>query len=112
MIILYIFFSPGNRSSWISSIPDLDFIKASLAVLLNVDVDGKVSIDVAHLVLEAAGDTNDQVVNDGADGAEGSDTLAVTVVQLNRDDILLGAAESDSDMREILDELACKPKAS
>ena len=63
-------------------------------------------VDVAHLVLEAPGDTDDQVVNDGADGTEGSDTLAGTVVHLNRDDTLLGAAEGDGNVREVLNKLA------
>lgn len=87
-------------------VPDLNVVEASLSVLLNVDVDGKVSVDVAHLVLEALGDTNDQVVDDGTDGTQGSDTLAGTVVQLDRDNILLGAAESDSDVGEVLNKLA------
>lgn len=87
-------------------IPDLHIELAGFIVLLNVDVDGKVSVDVAHLVLEALGDTDDQVVDDSTDGTESSDTLANTVVHLNRDDILLGAAEGDSDVGEVLDELA------
>lgn len=70
------------------------------------------SVDVAHLVLEAPGDTDDEVVDDGADGAEGSDALAGTVVHLNRDDILLGAAEGDGDVGEVLGELACWKHAS
>lgn len=40
-------------------------------------------VNITHLVLEALGDTDDQVVNDGADGTEGSDTLAGTVVHLD-----------------------------
>lgn len=79
---------------------------ASLGVLLNVDVDGKVSVDVTHLVQEALGDTDDQVVDDRTDSTEGSDTLTDTVVHLNGDDILLGAAEGDGDVREILNKLA------
>lgn len=63
-------------------------------------------VDVAHLVLEALGDTSDQVVNDGADSPEGSDTLAGTVVHLDRDHILLGAAEGDGNVRKVLNELA------
>lgn len=63
-------------------------------------------VDVAHLVQEAAGDTDDQVVDDGADGTEGSDTLASTVVQLDRDNVLLGAAEGDGNVGEVLNELA------
>jgi hypothetical protein len=81
---------------------------AGLGVLLNVHVDGKVSVDVTHLVLEALGDTDDEVVDDGADGAEGSDTLARAVVHLNGDDVLLGAAEGDGDVGEVLGELACR----
>lgn len=64
------------------------------------------SVDVTHLVLEALGDANDQVVDDAADGTEASDTLTGTVVHLDRDDILLGTAESDGDVREILNKLA------
>lgn len=88
------------------SIPDLNHSAASLGVGLDVDVDGEVSVDVTHLVLEAAGDTDHKVVDDGADGAEGSNTLAGTVVQLDRDHIGLGAAEGDGNVGEILDELA------
>ena len=64
------------------------------------------SIDVAHLVLEALSDTNNQVIDDGADGTEGSNTLAGTVVHLDRDNILLRAAEGDSDVGEVLNKLA------
>jgi hypothetical protein len=87
-------------------IPDLNLVQASLAILLDVDVDGEVCIDVAHLVLEATGDTDDQVVDEGADSSESSDSLTGTVVQLNRDDVLLGAAEGNSDVRQVLHELA------
>lgn len=64
------------------------------------------SVDVAHLVLEALGDTDDEVVDDGADGTQGSDTLAGTVVQLDGDDVLLGAAEGHIKVRQVLNELA------
>lgn len=64
------------------------------------------SVDVTHLVLEATGNADHQVVNDGADGTEGSNTLAGTVVQLDGDNVLLGAAEGDGNVGEILDELA------
>ncbi|KAJ5822182.1 uncharacterized protein N7525_011466 [Penicillium rubens] len=88
------------------SIPDLHNGAASLGVGLDVDVDGEVSVDVTHLVLEATGNTDHQVVNDGTDGTEGSNTLAGTVVQLDGDNVLLGAAEGDGNVGEILDELA------
>jgi hypothetical protein len=90
----------------ISGVPDLNLNEASLGVLLKVDVDGEMGIDVAHLVLEALGDTDDQVVDDGADGTQGSDTLADTVVHLDGDNILLRATEGNSDVRKILDKLA------
>lgn len=89
-----------------SVIPDLNLGAAGLGVLLDVDVDGKVSVHVAHLVQEAAGDTDNQVVDEGADSTEGSDTLADTVVQLDRDHVLLGAAEGDGKVGEVLNELA------
>lgn len=93
-------------------IPDLNLVQVGLAVLLDVDVDGEMCVDVAHLVLEAAGNTDDQVVDDSADSSESSDSLAGTVVQLNRDDVLLGAAEGDSDVRQVLRELAWNPMSA
>lgn len=65
-------------------------------------------VDVTHLVLEAASDTDDKVVENGADGTEGGDVLAGTVVQLDRDGLLVGAAEGDCEMGEILHEFACR----
>jgi hypothetical protein len=64
-------------------------------------------VDVSHLVLEALGDTDDQVVDESADCAEGGDVLSGTVVQLNVDDILLWVREVDCQMVEVLSELAC-----
>lgn len=96
---------PGNKKQ-VSSIPDLNLVLAGLGVLLNVDVDGEVGVDVAHLVLEALRDTDDHVVDDGADGAEGSDGLAGAMVHLNGEDVLLGTAEAHSDVRQVPHELA------
>lgn len=64
-------------------------------------------VDIAHLVAVALGDANDHVVNDAADGAEGSDGLARAVVQLDGDDILLRVGERNAEMAEVLGELAC-----
>lgn len=83
-------------------VSDLNLHAASLVVLLEVDVDGEMGVDVAHLVLVALGDTNDHVVDDGADGAESGDVLAGTVVHLNVDDVLLGVREADSQVLERL----------
>jgi hypothetical protein len=87
-------------------VTDLNLSAVGLGVLLDVDVDGEMGVDVTHLVQEAAGNTDDQVVDESADGTEGSDTLAGTVVQLDGDDLLLGAAEGDGDVGEVLHELA------
>lgn len=63
-------------------------------------------VDVSHLVLEALRDTDDQVVDVGSDGSEGSDVLARAVVDLDADDILLWLGEVDSQMAQVLGELA------
>lgn len=63
-------------------------------------------IDVAHLVLEALGDTDDQVVDKGADGTESGDVLAVAMVNLEADDALLDDREVDGNVAEVLNELA------
>jgi len=65
------------------------------------------SVDISHLILEAFRDTNDQVVDEGSDCAEGGDILSGTVVQLNLDDIFLGMREVDRQVVEVLGELAC-----
>lgn len=66
----------------ICPVPDLDLPQTGLLVLVEVDVDGEMGVDVTHLVLEALGDTDDHVVDEGADGAEGGDVLPVAVVHL------------------------------
>jgi hypothetical protein len=64
-------------------------------------------VDVSHLVLEALGDTDDQVLDESADSSESGDALAGTVVELNVDDILLWVGEVDCQVGEVLGELAC-----
>lgn len=76
--------------------------------MLDVDIDGKMSVDVAHLVLEAFGDADDQVVDDGPDGAEGSDGLALAMVDFDRDGVLLRPAEAHGEVRKVLDQFACE----
>lgn len=63
-------------------------------------------IYVAHLVLEALGDTDDQVVDERPDGTEGGDVLAVAMVDLDTDHVLLKDGEVDSEMAQVLGELA------
>jgi hypothetical protein len=43
------------------------------------NVDGEMGVDEAHLVLVTLGDTDDHVVDQGADGAEASNVLALAV---------------------------------
>ena len=86
-------------------LPDLYLEKTGFRVLLDVDVDGKVSVDVAHLVFETFRDPDDEVVDDCLDGSEGSDVLARAVVELNVDDVLGSMRERDGKMRHILDQL-------
>eukprot|EP00914_Ancora_sagittata_P009838 GHVO01018696.1.p2 GENE.GHVO01018696.1~~GHVO01018696.1.p2 ORF type:complete len:152 (+),score=33.98 GHVO01018696.1:75-530(+) len=71
-------------------VPDLNNPKASVVVLVKVDVDGEMGVDVAHLVFVSLCDADDQVVDEGANSAEGSDTLARAVVQLDLDERRLG----------------------
>lgn len=53
----------------IVDVPDLNLVQTSLRVLVNINVDGEMCVDVSHLVLEALGDADDQVVDEGADCA-------------------------------------------
>lgn len=101
----------GNSSDNLlaNEVSDLDLEQTRLLVLLQVDVDGEMGIDVSHLVLEALGDTGDQVLDDGADGAEGGNIFTVAVVDLDGDGVLLGVTEVDSQVTEVLGELAYKP---
>lgn len=92
-----------------NEVSDLNLPQAGLLVLVEVDVDGEMGVDVAHLVLEAFRDTDDQVVDERANGSEGGDILASAVMDLNGDGVLLGVAEVDSQVAQILDQLACIP---
>ena len=95
------------RAGAVLDVPDLNLEEVGLLVLLDVDVDGEMRVDVAHLVLEALGNTNDQVVDEGSDGSESSDVLAVSVVNLDADNTGLGRGEGDRQVAEVLHELAC-----
>jgi hypothetical protein len=97
---------PNSKQST-QNIPDLHLKQTSLVVLLDVHVDGEMCVDISHLVLETLRDTDDQVVDERSDCAEGGDVLSGTVVQLDLDDILLGMREVDCQVVEVLGELAC-----
>lgn len=93
-------------------LPDFNSLY-SIGVLLDVDVDRKVSIDVSHLVLVTLGHASDQVVDDRLDGSEGSDVLSRAMVDFDSDclqsllGLLLGQGECYGDVREIFCEFAC-----
>ena len=89
-------------------IPNLNIPQPRIRVLVQVDVDGKVSVHVSHLVLEALGHADDEVVDECADGAEGSDIFAAPVVELDVYEVLLGVGEADVQVAEVLDELAAR----
>lgn len=91
-----------------NEVADLNDWDTGLGILLNVDVDREMGIDVAHLVLEALGNADDHVVDQGADGTESGDILAGTVVKLDVDDILLWVGEVHCKMGQVLGELACE----
>lgn len=63
-------------------------------------------VDVSHLVLEALGDTDDQVVDERSDGTEGSDILAGAVVELDLNHRLGWLGEVDCEVGEVLGELS------
>lgn len=88
-------------------VADLDDEVSGLVILLNVDVDWEMGVDVTHLVLEALGDTDDHVVDQGADGTESGDILAGTVVELNVDEVGLWVGEVDCQVGEVLLENTC-----
>ena len=63
-------------------------------------------VDISHLVLESLGDSDNQVVDQCADGSESGNVLSGTVVQFDVDDILLWVREVDCQMGEVLCEFA------
>lgn len=77
-------------------------------VLLDIDIDGKVGVNITHLILETLGHTDDQVLDDCLDGSEGSNILARAVVQFDDEAVLRGAREDDGEMLEIFGEFASR----
>ena len=57
-------------------------------------------VDVTHLVLESLCDTGDHVFDNGADGTQASDALAVAVVQFDVDGVFSGLREAYGEMAE------------
>lgn len=52
-------------------------------------------IDVSHFVLESSRDADDQVVDEGLDGAESGHVLACAMMELDVDDLFRGVGEAD-----------------
>jgi len=63
-------------------------------------------VDVSHLVFKALSDTDDQVIDERSNCAEGGDILSCAVVEFDLDDIFLGMREVDRQVVEVLGELA------
>ena len=76
-------------------IPNVDLIQPSFAVFLNVDIDGEMRVDITHFVFESPANSNDQVVDNGLDGAKGCDILAGAMVEFNVNHGFRGSGEAD-----------------
>lgn len=87
-------------------IPDLH-LPQSVVGLVQVHVYGKVGVDVAELVLVAAGDAGDHVGDYRADCAEGGDGFAGAVVHFYGYEVGGGVAEGDGEVLEVFCEFAC-----
>ena len=92
--------------------PDLDFVQTGLFVLIDVDVDRKVGVHVAHLVLVAFGNAGDHVIDDRADGSETRNGFARAMVHFNRDGVFARVLERYGEVLEVFDEFACSPLVS
>lgn len=95
-----------------NEVPDLHLEQTRLLVLVQVHVDGEVGIDVAHLVLEALRDADDQIVDERPDRAERGNVFSRAMVDLNADEVLLGPREVDRQMAEVLGKFACPWQSS
>ena len=90
-----------------SNIPHFHFKKIRLLVLIDIDVDGKMCVDVSHFVLVTLGDANDHVVDDGADGSEAGNGFSGTMVHFNADGVTFCVLEGYGKVLEVVDEFAC-----
>jgi hypothetical protein len=71
-------------------------------ILQKIDVDWKVSIDVAHLVQESLGDTGDHVLNVRCNGTNASDMLALSVPDADEQLLLRDRSNLYRQMTQIL----------
>ena len=75
--------------------PYLNIVESSFRILLNVHIDGEMRIDISHLVFEPFRNTEDEIVDDCLDCAEGSDVLTSAMVEFNVDGGLRRTGEAD-----------------
>lgn len=90
----------------VSNVPNVNLIKPALRILLDIDIYGKMGIDISHLVLEALSNADNQVVDDCFDRSECCDILAGTVMQFDIDDVFGRMGEADRKMGQVLRKLA------
>jgi len=77
-----------------------------LSVVVNNNVDGKMGIYVTHLVLETLGNTGNHVVDNGTDGANASNVLAIAVVDNKLKLLLTSELDLHVKVTKVLGELA------
>lgn len=90
----------------VSNVPNVNLKKPALRILLDIDIYGKMGIDISHLILEALRNADDQVVDDGFDGSECCNVLAGTMMQFDNDDVFGRMGEADRKMGQVLRKLA------
>lgn len=66
-------------------------------------------VDITHLVFETLRHADDEVVDDGADGAQGGDVFAGAVVHFDVDDVLFRVAEAHAQVAQVLRQFAPRP---
>ena len=81
-----------------SLLPDFHLKEPSITILIDVDVDGEVSVDVTHLVLEPLGDTDYEVVDECLHSAKSSHIFPGSMVEFDVDGILVWVGEANSKM--------------
>lgn len=72
------------------------------AVVLDVQVRREEGVNTTHLVLVALGNSNDHVVDDGLDGADCGNLLAVSVHNRDLNLSVVDLDESDVDVSEVV----------
>ena len=87
-------------------IADLYFKQAGLLVLVDAHVDGEMCVYVSHLVLVATGYTDNQVVDQRADGTERGDAFARAVVEFDGDALGRRLGEGDGKVLQVFDQFA------